>query len=32
VAGKNSLDDAVRSALVANKILGTKIPVFRGIF
>jgi hypothetical protein len=30
VAGKNSVEDAVKSALVANKILGTKIPVYRG--
>ena len=30
VAGKNSLDQAVSSALAVNHILGTKIPVYRG--
>lgn len=31
VTGKNPVDDAIKSALVANKILGAKIPVYRGI-
>lgn len=30
VAGKNSLENAVKSALVANKLLGAKIPVYKG--
>lgn len=30
VAGKNSLEDAIRSAAVANKLIGTNIPIFRG--
>lgn len=30
VSGKNSIDHAVKSALIANKILGTKIPIYKG--
>jgi hypothetical protein len=30
VAGKNSLENAVKSAMVANMVLGTKIPIYKG--
>jgi len=32
VNGKNTLEDAVKSAKIANKILGASIPIFRGTF